>query len=357
MNLYSNFFCAKQTVHDMSTQSSFKKICDLKYNESNKTTCGLFHHIGTNQNTSSYSNPYKTKQIDITSSPLKDPCDISSLIDLQRPVQYCISKVVQTNNAFFIINLKDKYLNPDYYLMRNYSNGAGWWNKTWNLEGSNDAGKTWVIIDQQKENHKLQGKGKTVTFKVNEHCNILFNLFRVSSIILSDSSYQFALSGFELYGTLYEKIGNSQATNMEYIYQSLQEMQSNIQQLSKQMNALQAFITEEKKNDEIGDIKKEMEIIKQNVNKLMNEKNINNKKVSNDQEEVKKWMTDIVKLPQYIDLFLEQGFESLDIIKCIKMDDLTSIGMDKRGHNIKILKEIAKLNQQNSANEGNTLFV
>ena len=46
-----------------------------------------------------------------------------------------------------------------------------------------------------------------------------------------------------------------------------------------------------------------------------------------------------------IAIFIENGFDSLDIIEHITMNDLTAIGIDKLGHRVKIAQEIVKLNQ------------
>eukprot|EP01084_Bolivina_argentea_P118088 209596_1 len=53
------------------------------------------------------------------------------------------------------------------------------------------------------------------------------------------------------------------------------------------------------------------------------------------------WLTYKVKLPQYYNIFVEHGYESLDIIKAITDDEsLKEIGIELPGHIKKIRKEI-----------------
>ena len=98
-----------------------------------------------------------------------------------------------------------------------------------------------------------------------------------------------------------------------------------------------------------------MEIIKQNINQLMN----NNSPKQELENPVIVWLRNVVKLPEYIDLFMESGMDDMSIIEDIKMNELNLMGITKLGHKMKILKEIMKLKQpkQNqsiapAANEG-----
>jgi len=62
-------------------------------------------------------------------------------------------------------------------------------------------------------------------------------------------------------------------------------------------------------------------------------------------DEIWKWLKDIVGLECYYDLFIEHGLEHLDILSSLRMNDLISIGIDKLGHRLKIMKCIALLAQ------------
>ena len=126
----------------------------------------------------------------------------------------------------------------------------------------------------------------------------------------------------------------------------MQEMQENMGRLSKQINEIQLMLMEERKNDEVGDMRKEVEEMKRNMDVLMEEKVEKDGRRDGKREEMKKWMRDVVGLPEYVDLLVENGMDDLDVIKHLTANDLQGIGIDKVGHKIKIVKEIEILNRQ-----------
>ena len=63
----------------------------------------------------------------------------------------------------------------------------------------------------------------------------------------------------------------------------------------------------------------------------------------NDKERVEKWLKERVKLPQYFELFIEQGFDDLDSIKDVTKEDLNQMGIDKVGHQRKIIKHAEQI--------------
>ena len=63
---------------------------------------------------------------------------------------------------------------------------------------------------------------------------------------------------------------------------------------------------------------------------------------------VKEWLNNIVERPEYYTNFVENGYESLEIIREIKhKSDLKDIGIQNVAHQDKILQCIYKLNQEN----------
>ena len=58
--------------------------------------------------------------------------------------------------------------------------------------------------------------------------------------------------------------------------------------------------------------------------------------------EVQRWMVNILKLPQYFQLFIDNGYDEIETI--MEMDDkeLQDIGINKKGHRKKILRYIRK---------------
>ena len=121
-------------------------------------------------------------------------------------------------------------------------------------------------------------------------------------------------------------------------------MQDDIQQLRKQLNDIKIIITEEKKDTDNKELKEQMQILQQSVNKLMNQSSKSENKPESD---VVKWLRNTVKLPQYISLFNDNGFDNLDYLLEVKPNDLEMLGVELMGHRMKIMREIAKLNQQN----------
>ena len=57
------------------------------------------------------------------------------------------------------------------------------------------------------------------------------------------------------------------------------------------------------------------------------------------------WLRDEVKLPQYFDLFIRKGFNSLECFEQLCAKDLAGYGMNeiKLGHRKKILRYVRKL--------------
>ena len=147
----------------------------------------------------------------------------------------------------------------------------------------------------------------------------------------------------------------------------LDEMQQSIQQLTKQVNDMKLIMTEEKKNDDGNDgndvLKKQIQILQESVNTLMN-KSLS-KRGDKMETAMEKWLKNVVKLPQYIDLFNENGLEDLGTVKHLTQNELEMIGVDKFGHRLKIYKEIEKLNRKNINNpvpshevhEGGTAYI
>ena len=63
---------------------------------------------------------------------------------------------------------------------------------------------------------------------------------------------------------------------------------------------------------------------------------------------MKQWLTEKVKLPQYLTVFEDNGFDNLDIVgeHITNIDMLSGIGIGKIGHRLMLFKEIKKLRNQ-----------
>ena len=94
----------------------------------------------------------------------------------------------------------------------------------------------------------------------------------------------------------------------------------------------------ESKNKEEDDVKHEIQEEVQGVD-------INSMDMSVDKEiMVAVWLSEEVELNEYVELFIENGFNDMDTIKGIKIEDLEAIGITKQGHKRKIIMAVEKLN-------------
>ena len=86
-------------------------------------------------------------------------------------------------------------------------------------------------------------------------------------------------------------------------------------------------------------------------NKLNNKPN-KNKNIS-EKEKLRLWLKNVVHLEEYFNLFTKNGFDELDDMKDITINDLNIIGIKKLGHKKKLIKYIQKLNANNNKNNEN----
>eukprot|EP01083_Nonionella_stella_P269769 913033_1 len=67
-------------------------------------------------------------------------------------------------------------------------------------------------------------------------------------------------------------------------------------------------------------------------------------RTEDERELLKDWLSQKVRLPQYYDALVDNGYDTLDIIKEITDEkELTAIGIDLKGHVMKLMKEIQRL--------------
>lgn len=62
-----------------------------------------------------------------------------------------------------------------------------------------------------------------------------------------------------------------------------------------------------------------------------------------DSDQVDDWLCTAVKLPQYLELFISEGFEDMDSIETLKEQDLEEMGISKKGHRNKIMRFVKRL--------------
>eukprot|EP01083_Nonionella_stella_P024571 67753_1 len=76
-----------------------------------------------------------------------------------------------------------------------------------------------------------------------------------------------------------------------------------------------------------------------------NDKDYYDERKKKQRAELKQWFAEKVKLTQYYVVFVDNGYESLDIVMEITTEDeLKEIGITLKGHVLKLMKEIRRLN-------------
>eukprot|EP01083_Nonionella_stella_P074784 202978_1 len=68
-------------------------------------------------------------------------------------------------------------------------------------------------------------------------------------------------------------------------------------------------------------------------------------------EEVKMWLKSVVKLPQYIAVFVDSGYDSMIAVATLTEQDMVDIEIKKKGHRKKILFYIQKYNESATVEE------
>jgi len=65
--------------------------------------------------------------------------------------------------------------------------------------------------------------------------------------------------------------------------------------------------------------------------------------VVSEEATVRSWMQNDVELPEYTEVFIENGFDRMSMFENLSMEDLNLMGISKLGHRRKIMSEVAKL--------------
>eukprot|EP01084_Bolivina_argentea_P021004 39011_1 len=128
----------------------------------------------------------------------------------------------------------------------------------------------------------------------------------------------------------------TKGTLISSLTKQLQERTMTVSKLETQQKQLKSFIFEESKNNDsdanITNITSELLSLKQEMQKMkiiMSNMQNQNKPHTSEAEKLRAWLKDTVKLEQYFDMFIENGFDNLEAIKMVTMDVLNMIGIDK----------------------------
>ena len=116
-------------------------------------------------------------------------------------------------------------------------------------------------------------------------------------------------------------------------------MQNEIKQIALQRNVMD----NQQKDNGVSSITERMNQLEMNMSRFMSNSQRNDDPKKRTLEAVRKWMDKVVQLPEYLDLFVENGFDHLSVIQTLTIDDLLEMGIEKKGHRIRIVQAIAKL--------------
>eukprot|EP01083_Nonionella_stella_P271178 918760_1 len=113
-------------------------------------------------------------------------------------------------------------------------------------------------------------------------------------------------------------------------------------QMHEEMQSLRQQVLNN--NMQIKQMKKQLAKLPGNVTDDEEHKDISN------EDKVRIWLEDTVQLAQYSDLLINDGYDDLETIADLTMQDLINVGIDKSGHRKKIVKYAQKLRDINVSN-------
>eukprot|EP01083_Nonionella_stella_P001061 3060_1 len=100
---------------------------------------------------------------------------------------------------------------------------------------------------------------------------------------------------------------------LDSIVMQIEQINTKISAMQQKINNIELRLNEEKKQDDFGDrlgkMMNDMKLMKQNINALSA-----NNKMNPEQQKVKSWLENNVKLPQYFDTFMKNGIDELSVV-------------------------------------------
>eukprot|EP01084_Bolivina_argentea_P139236 244949_1 len=137
---------------------------------------------------------------------------------------------------------------------------------------------------------------------------------------------------------------------------NIQSVQDLMQNLNVTLESMQSDILKIKNDIKIIQNKQETDkkILMLKINEMKNSKIEEEIKEDDQKQIIREWLSSVVGLEQYYDIFIKNGYESLEFIKNIESKgELWDIGIKLKGHQTHILAEIKKLNSENDIKSHN----
>ena len=128
---------------------------------------------------------------------------------------------------------------------------------------------------------------------------------------------------------------NSLALKMDKLLSNFEKMEQRITKIETRLNETPG----EQKDEFKEKILKDIESMKEEISKLSLNDN------PTEQQKLKTWLNDTVKLPQYFDTFIENDIHDLSAASKLTMEGIKAMGIDCIEDQTKILNQILELNQ------------
>ena len=129
--------------------------------------------------------------------------------------------------------------------------------------------------------------------------------------------------------------------SLEKQVKQLAEDVGRINETQQQIQLKMIMHDDQKADDANINLQQQVNELAVNVNKLLS-----GGAQSNSEKDVfKDWVQHVLKLPEYLDLFVMNGVETLGVAAMLTTNELSMIGIEKIGHKMQILRAIAVLNQ------------
>lgn len=158
---------------------------------------GLFYYLGTNNNTTAWSNPYTAGKITIAASAVGVQ-PVSGLVDRATSDFYGEITVVPVWLNFGL-NFSKK-IKPNYYSLRSRIS-SGDYLRTWKLQGSRN-GSTWTDLDSQVNRTTLNSPNQWLSLPC--YSPNYYSTIRLIQLGVNSSGRDYLCLGeLELYGTVF----------------------------------------------------------------------------------------------------------------------------------------------------------
>ena len=130
---------------------------------------------------------------------------------------------------------------------------------------------------------------------------------------------------------------------------AIEQLSTRLGEMDNRLRAIELGMTDEKsaESPKLHEIMKEIAFMNQKIDKL-SANDTNN--VVPGRNRLKAWLEIVVGLGQYYDVFLKNGIEDLSTASLLTMETIKSIGIEKIGHQMKLLNCVIQLKQEQ--NEG-----